>query len=192
MNIYDFDGTIYNGDSTKDFYFFVLNKNIKVLNAIPIQFKGLLLYLSKTISKTEFKERFYSFLQYIDDIDIYIQEFWNTHSSKVFDWYLNHHENTDIIISASPEFLLKPLEKLMEVNFVIASKVDKRTGKYDGLNCYGEEKVVRLKEYFEQNNLDFDSIDEFYSDSKSDEPLAKLAKKSFLVKKSNIKVWKFH
>ena len=32
-------------------------------------------------------------------------------------------------------------------------------------------------------------IDEFYSDSYSDEPMAKLAKKSFIVSKDVIKKW---
>ena len=59
---------------------------------------------------------------------------------------------------------------------MIASKVDKKTGKYTGLNCYGNEKVIRLN-----SEIPNTQIKEFYSDSFSDEPLAKLAEKSYIV-----------
>jgi phosphoserine phosphatase len=45
------------------------------------------------------------------------------------------------------------------------------------LNCHGEEKVRRYREAFGDA-----PIDEFYSDSYSDTPLAKLAAKAYLVK----------
>ncbi|MDE6357601.1 MAG: haloacid dehalogenase-like hydrolase, partial [Eubacteriales bacterium] len=82
----------------------------------------------------------------------------------------------DIIISASPEFLLKPICEKLGIKYLIASKVDKKTGKYEGLNCYGAEKVIRLNK--EMPNTE---IREFYSDSFSDEPLAELADKSYIV-----------
>ena len=36
MNIYDFDETIYDSDSTKDFYFYCLKKYPKILLSVPI------------------------------------------------------------------------------------------------------------------------------------------------------------
>ena len=60
---------------------------------------------------------------------------------------------------------------------VIASKVDIATGRYCGINCYGQEKVRRFLEFYPDG-----VIDSFYSDSESDAPLGKLAKKNFLVK----------
>ena len=37
MNIYDFDGTIYNGDSTIDFWLFTLKRHPSALLMIPYQ-----------------------------------------------------------------------------------------------------------------------------------------------------------
>ena len=37
MNVFDFDGTIYSGDSTIDFYFFALKRNVKLLLFLPRQ-----------------------------------------------------------------------------------------------------------------------------------------------------------
>ena len=81
----------------------------------------------------------------------------------------------DVIISASPEFLLKPICIRLGISNLMASVVDKRTGMYLGINCHGEEKVRRFYKKFNQE------IDEFYSDSFSDAPLANIAKKAYLV-----------
>jgi len=59
---------------------------------------------------------------------------------------------------------------------LLASRVDKHTGKTDGENCHGAEKVRRLHEAYP--NVE---IAEFYSDSRSDSPLAELAEHAYLV-----------
>ena len=59
-------------------------------------------------------------------------------------FYLDKKNNTDIIISASPEFLLKPVSKKLKFK-LIATKVDKKRGLFLGKNCYGKEKVKRWK-----------------------------------------------
>ena len=80
-----------------------------------------------------------------------------------------------MIISASPEFLLKPICKKLGIKYLIASRVDPSTGMYLGENCYGEEKVRRFKKQFDTKP------EEFYSDSLSDAPMANIAEKAFLV-----------
>ena len=50
----------------------------------------------------------------------------------------------------------------------------------------GKEKVKRFYQVFKNGK-----IDNFYSDSKSDTPLAELADKAFIVKKNNITDWNF-
>ena len=51
MNVYDFDGTIYDGDSTVDFYVFALKKKPSLISYGPKQAWGFLLYLLKKINK---------------------------------------------------------------------------------------------------------------------------------------------
>ena len=67
----------------------------------------------------------------------------------------------------------------------MASPVDMHTGIYSGENCHGEEKVRRYRAVFGEA-----PINEFYSDSTSDTPLAKLAAKAFLVKGDTLKEWR--
>ena len=125
MNVYDFDGTIYSGDSTLDFYIFELRRNKKIIRALPIQVKGFIQYLLGFQTKTKWKEKFFSFLLYIDDIDLEIENFWKEHEWKIEPWYKKQKEKTDIIISASPEFLLIPLQKRLGIEVILASMVDK-------------------------------------------------------------------
>ena len=70
------------------------------------------------------------------------------------------------------------------IRYLIAFKVDKKTGKLLSKNCYGKEKVPRFLKEFKAEDVEC-----FYSDSLSDTPLAKLAQKSFLVKKETLVPW---
>lgn len=180
MNVYDFDETIYHGDSTRDFYFFCLSENKKILKYLPMQGYQFVKFAFGMITKTKFKEKFYSFLKSIPDVDEAVLRFWKSHEKNLKGWYLAQKREDDLIISASPEFLLTPICEKLGVK-LIASRVDKFTGKTDGENCWGEEKVVRF------NAAGGGKIDEFYSDSKSDTPLALLAEKAFIVTGDNLK-----
>ena len=189
INIYDFDETIYNGDSTRDFYFFCLKKNWRIIFWCFVQLYGFILFLLNIKDKDFFKEKAFVFLKSFDDVDALVKEFWDTHSSNMKNWYLKQKKDSDIIISASPEFLLKPIAK--KYNFkLIATNVNKKNGKMESTNCYGEEKVNRLKKDKSYNSIK-NKINGFYSDSYSDEPIAKLAKKAYIVKKDKLKNWDF-
>ncbi|MCH5304078.1 MAG: HAD-IB family phosphatase [Ruminococcus sp.] len=183
MNVYDFDNTIYKGDSTADFYLFCFRKHLSIIKFLPSLIKATLkFYLFKRGSKTDMKQVMYRFLTKINP-ERDIAEFWKSHRKNIKQWYLNQQKDDDIIISASPEFLLKPICETLNIKHLIASNVDVNTGKYTGVNCHGEEKVRLFREKFDVE------IDEFYSDSKSDTPLAKISKKPFLVKGNTILPW---
>lgn len=182
INIYDFDGTIYNGDSSIDFYKYCIKENKKCLLIIPNVIKNMMLYKLKIITKEKYKSTFFSFIKYFNNIEEQVEKFWSINNKKIKSFYLQNKKSTDIIISASPEFLLKPLTNKLEVN-LIATKVDKKTGKLQGKNCHGEEKVKMLA----KNKIY--KCEKFYSDSKSDKPCTKIAKKSYMVNKNKIIPW---
>lgn len=185
MNVYDFDKTIYSGDSTADFYLYSLKKHPKIIKCLPGLAKAFAsYYIFKKGNKTRFKEKMYGFLKYCD-IKNDVEDFWDKKQHKIKKWYLSKQKYDDIIISASPSFLLEPICKRLGIKYLIASEVDGNSGKYSGINCHGEEKVRRFYEKFPDGKIDC-----FYSDSLSDTPLAIISEKSYIVKGETCTNWK--
>jgi phosphoserine phosphatase len=183
MNVYDFDHTIYDGDSSVDFYLFALFRKPYLIVLLPFQVWGIALYFFGISTKELMKEMFFVFTRFIP-VQKTVLNFWDKSREKIKSWYIRQKQNSDVIISASPEFLLKPLVcSYLGVN-LIASRFDQSTGKYIGKNCSGNEKVRRLYEIYPG-----DVIENFYSDSLSDAPLAEKAMQSFIVKGQNIIHW---
>ena len=181
LYLYDWDGTIYDGDSSVDFFKYCLKKDKKLFYHFIKMIPQFIKHKLKLIDITEFKEIVFSFLKTIDNIDDYVKDFWILNKHKIKDFYLENDHSKDIIISASPEFLLDSICKELKVKDMIASDVDKNTGKFNRPNCRGEEKVVIFREKYPKA-----IIMEMYSDSMHDKPLLDLAKKSYMVKKNNI------
>ena len=179
MNVYDFDKTIYDGDSTVDFYFYCLKRYPKILLRLPSVAWYAILYMFQVYTKTQFKEKFFMFLKDIKNIDRAVKFFWKKHEKNI----KGFNKKGGVVISASPEFLLAPICEKLDMS-LIASRVDKHTGKYTGENCHGQEKVRRFKEIYGNKK-----ISEFYSDSLSDKPLAEMAKSAFVVQKREIIPW---
>lgn len=185
MNVYDFDKTIYQGDSSVDFFLFCLLRHPLLFLYLPYQTIVIIAYKLKLCSKEAEKSAFFSFLRLIHDIDEDIRLFWARNIKKISKWYLRQKKDDDVVISASPNFLLLHACKELGISYLIATKVDKKTGKLHGKNCFGEEKTKRFDEYFPSTNIDF-----FYSDSMSDLPLARRASKAYIIQKYNtIKEW---
>ncbi len=184
MNVYDFDGTIYSGDSTADFYMHCLKKYPAILLTVPGMVFAFGMYLLNVYSKTKFKEKMYKFLKYVPEVDSEVEIFWDKNQSKIKKYYRDNHRDDDVVISASPEFLLAPICERLGVKKLIASRVNKKTGKYDGENCRDTEKVKRLHEWYADAR-----INDFYSDSLADAPLAELAENAYIVKGDKLIPW---
>lgn len=185
MNVYDFDKTIYKDDSTVDFFFYSIKHHPSILLNIPKIAFAALLWALGIIDKTGFKEIFYNFLEIIPNIDQTLEDFWDEHEYKIKTFYKNHQQPDDVVISASPEFLLTPIAKRLGIKHLLASRVNKFSGLYTGENCWGKEKVFRFYEEFGEAAR----IDEFYSDSLSDSPLAMISEKSFIVEDEKLTPW---
>lgn len=182
INLYDFDGTIYDGDSTRDFFFFEVKRHPLILITIPYTLLSAILYLLHIINKTKMKENFYMFLKYIKDIDKEITLFWDIHYRNIKKFYVTKQHTNDIIISASPEFLLMPLKNKLKVKDIIASRINKYNGKTTGLNCHDYEKVKRLNEKYQKYHV----INAYTDSYKSDYPILELADNKYIVNKNKI------
>lgn len=184
MNVYDFDKTIYYPDSSYHFFLHCLRRHpLAVLPVIPLALALGLRYWRGKISSKHLKEHLFSFLSRIRDVESEVEVFWEKHQKHLQDWYLQQRQDDDLIISASPEFLLRPISEKLGVS-LIATPMDARSGKIRGENCHDEEKTKRFKEKYQDA-----PIEAFYSDSLSDSPMASLSKTAFLVKKGKHFPW---
>lgn len=184
MNVYDFDKTIYRRDSTFDFFRFCARRHPKILRRTPGTVLAFAHYALGGLSKTEAKARFFQFLRDLPDPQGEVDLFWRAHIRHVQPWYLARRQPDDVVISASPLFLVAPACRLLGIREVLASPVDLATGDYRGGNCDGEEKVRAFQARFP------DAVaDEFYSDSRSDAPMAAAARKAYMVRGSRITPW---
>ena len=181
MNVYDFDQTIFYPDSSYCFLLYCLKKYPGAFApAVPgFLARGAGKLLGVTSTK-RLKEKIFSFVRRVPDVDGELEAFWQCHWDKIQPWYLARRREDDLIISASPDFIVRPAAERLGVR-LIATPMDKRTGKIEGRNCHDEEKVRRF-----QAEYPGAEVEEFFSDSLSDTPMARLAKRAFLVKRGRV------
>lgn len=183
MNVYDFDKTIYDGDCTVNFWIFCMRRYPTTLRALPSSISHALKFKLGQCSREEFKEQFYGFLRFVPNVEQEVERFWDLHLKKIKPFYLEQRRTDDVVISASPEFLVNPVCKRLGVA-CIASKVDVETGRLMGANCRGEEKVNRFFSEYPGG-----TIERFYSDSHSDCFIAKKANEAYIVRGTRIEEW---
>ena len=185
MYLFDFDNTIYDGDSSLDLVLYSLVRH--PLLVICSMFKTIyifILYMFKVKSFNNVKESIFSFLYKIKDLYSYIDVFVLKHNHKIKKWYVSRNKSKDVIISASYDLWIEPFCKSIGAYNVISTKVNK-SGKIIGNNCKGKEKVILFKKLYKNVK-----VKEAYSDSYSDKPMLDLAKKGYIVKKNNIILYK--
>ncbi len=178
MNCYDFDQTVFFPDSSYLFVMYCLRRYPRaVLKALPGSAALLLLKLLGKSDTKRLKEEVFSFLPYLDDVDGIVQRFWEENfDACVAEWYLERRRDDDLILSASPEFLLRPAAERLGVR-LIATRMDRHTGEILGKNCHDYEKVTRFYRDYPDGH-----VENFYSDSLSDSPMARLADRAWIVK----------
>lgn len=182
MDVYDFDGTLYEGESTRDFLLWCARRYPRVALTLPrTGIAAIACFSLHRIEKTAFKGTLYRFLRHVPDIDAEVKRFWKARANRITGPC--RPQSGDLVISAGPEFLLRDICATRKLS-LIASKVDPHTGRVLGPNCSNAEKVVRFRKAYPDA-----VIDRFYSDSHNDDPLAEIAKRAFFVKDGALHPW---
>lgn len=178
MNVYDFDKTICKDDTEQDFFYYELRHHPINWLRIPYFICAHFLYKMKRIDEAEWRHRIYLVLKNIKDIDKEVLKFWKKRKKKVLKWYQDQQKEDDVIVSASPRFLLEPILMAMNVKHYVVSEFDVKSRRHIGPINAGEEKVRRFSKEYDVND-----IDNFYTDSMRDMPMILKAKKAFVVDK---------
>ena len=188
LALFDFDGTITTGDSYFHFIKYCFGSGRFLLNGLVcspwlLGFKlGLIPnYRAKQRVTTQYfkgmsKEQFNSLAEN------YVKEKLNgmlrSEAMKKLLWHY-HQGDRIIVVSATFEDYLKIWCKQHELE-VIATRLEwennKITGNFDTLNCYGPEKVNRIKQVV--NLSDYEQI-YAYGDSRGDKEMLEIADKKF-------------
>ena len=186
MNVYDFDKTIFDGDSTFRFLKYILRHHPSVVLCAPRVAGNALLFATGLREKQAFKERLFQLVfSGFEDVEGLLRAFWDEHAGGIKKWYFETQRADDVVITASPVDIVRPMCERLGIKTVLGSPVDLKTGRYSGRNCHGEEKVRRFYERFPGG-----VVDDFYSDSHADDPMAKIARRAFFVRGDKITPWK--
>ena len=177
MNVYDFDGTIFPTDCSIGFCIWCMNRHPKLwFTFAPKAIRNVILKKKGKLSEAAMQRKFFSYLTLIDDFDKQIEWYWDKNEKKIAKWYLAQKSPDDLIISASPSCIIEPIAKRLGVHFM-ATEYDREFGVYLNNMMYAKEKAKYILDH------GFPMIENFYSDSLADTPLALCAEKAHLVKK---------
>lgn len=184
--VFDFDGTLTTKDSLLEFIAFYKSR-MQLYLGFLIHLRSLVQFYWGRISNTQLKERILTHFFRGESLQVFSQK-GSRFAREVLPGILRKQAvatiesyrkpagtNRLIIVTASMAHWIEPWARQYGIG-VIATKPQVRdgqlTGKIDGKNCYGPEKVTRLQAHVSLK--DFDTIIA-YGDSRGDKELLDIA-----------------
>lgn len=191
LAVFDFDGTLYKGDSLFSFAFFSRGC-IKVIMSFLKALPWMIGYVMHLCTNDQAKEKLFSFLFSNMDYEAFcrkgsdfveiIEKKCNKHTLRWLKELKNQGYRIIIISASCPEWI-SPWASLHGVDNVIGTEPEvlnnKLTGYFKSPNCFGIEKVIRLISVIP--NIDEYDIEAFTDSIKSDYPLISISCRSHLI-----------
>lgn len=187
LALFDFDGTITKSDTLPDFIQFACGKARYywgLLLLSPILLGYVLKLVPNNIAKEKMLGHFFrgwsekKFLNIATDYaTTQVDQQVRKKAAERIDWHLSEGHRV-VIVSASLEDWIKPWCERNRIE-LLATQFEKQsgtlTGHFSSKNCYGPEKVNRIKQ-----SLDLESFDYIYAygDSRGDKEMLALANES--------------
>lgn len=176
LDIYDFDKTMLPFDCGSKFCLYCVKHYLKNFYYVPkVAAAGIKLLFNRSL--LDFKNTAFSFVNQIP-LEEAVKGFWDENEKYIYDWAKKENRaRYSVIISASPDFLIKEIAKRIEIDDYISTRHDKN-GKIIGNNCHDKEKVRLFKEKYPNAK-----VINVYSDSiKNDKYIFSLGENCFHVK----------
>lgn len=178
MRVFDFDGTIYDGESLFDLYLYSARHDPKVFRYIaPVLRYAVKYKLGRaTLEQMEYgvgkmTEGYLTELsrsKRVASVEQLVDDFWDRYYARIKPWY--QPESDDVILTASFDLTVGEACRRLGVRNLVASEVDVGTMKVTYLN-FSTNKAKRFRELYGPDVV----IDEFYTDSKFDQPMIDMA-----------------
>lgn len=189
MRVFDFDGTIYDGESLFDLYLYSARHDPKVFRYIaPVLRYAVKYKLGRaTLEQMEYgvgkmTEGYLTELsrsKRVASVEQLVDDFWDRYYARIKPWY--QPESDDVILTASFGLTVGKACRGLGVRNLVASEVDVETMRVTYLN-FSTNKAKRFRELYGPDVV----IDEFYTDSKFDQPMIDMARHAFMVKGNTI------
>lgn len=184
----DFDGTAIKGDSVVSFIRYLYKEKKITLKEYLHSIKGGILYKLGYYNEHKSKEVALKFIERFSksDIDQLAKNFVNTVLKEaVFNemhtLIAKHRQNGDkiVIVSASPNIYMQFIADIIDCDKVLCTELiadnNAYLSKIYGLNCKGDEKILRIRKLIRSEFIDCDLTQcHAYGDSKSDLPMINL------------------
>jgi len=186
---FDFDGTITNRDIFWDYLFYRLKNGLSLLKLI-YGFPVFALYLIKVLNNEKAKQLIFSQLFSGETVEYFsatVQKYYQSNLNlrlrkealtKIL-WHKNSMHQI-YIVTANFDLIVQQFAAEQKIGY-ISTELDIQnnilSGKFKTPNCYGAEKVNRIKEAV--SNLDSFTKIYAYGDSKGDREMLALATDAF-------------
>ena len=162
MKVFDFDNTLYRGESSLDFSLYMIRTHKKILLYLPVIMANAIKYKLCLVDRQKLGAEINKYMKLIirDEREIrhLVRKFWQTHADRLDADMLKRISPDDLIITAGLDRI-----EILHFNFK-------------------DNKVSRFRELYGDAK-----IDAFYTDSYNDRALMEISDKVFLVKKGKIK-----
>lgn len=184
MNVYDFDNTIYKGESMVDFFIYFLKRDLSLLGYVPKVIKAITFYKLQKISIDEAMNEYgvivEDYCRKTGNLEEHIKNFWDENIDKIKPFYFDMKKEDDVILSAGFDVVLAEMGRRLGINNIVSSETDLSNSKILSL-CFRENKVKAFKKKYPDA-----VIENFYTDSLNDQPIIDIAHNAYLVKGNKI------
>ncbi|MCM1363694.1 MAG: haloacid dehalogenase-like hydrolase [Faecalibacterium sp.] len=184
MNVFDFDNTVYDGETLVDFILYYVLHDIKIWRFIP---KLLFIWLKDSLHLFTVEEAVEAYAGFLEGYYVHIKtldedtvKFWNSHEKKIKPFYEKIRRDDDVFVTGTTDFIFDEIARRMGIKNYITSAVDRKTGKFTRL-CFLENKVKLFREAYPDAE-----IENFYTDSMNDKSMMDISKNVYLVKGKKI------
>ena len=181
MNGYDFDDTIFKGNSMRRFSIFCALRLPYLILFVPVLLLACILRVLRILNKNRYLHMISLFVALVPNVEMFVVKFWDKNIKRIKPWYLAQRRDDDIIISASPFFLVNEACRRLGVR-CIATNLGKNAH-LTGEHVYGSVKVSAYTSVYGDAPLAT-----YYSDSMSDTPMFKFAQRGYFVKGNKVRL----
>ena len=185
MKAFDFDNTLYRGESSLDFSLYMIRTNKKILLYLPVILTNTIKYKLCLVDREELGDTINKYMKILirdkRELLSLVGKFWKMHADRLNADMLRRVGPDDLIITAGPSFLLDGIRDRLGTQNIIASEVDLDKKEITHFNLK-ENKVRRFRELYGDVR-----IKSFYTDSYNDQAVMDISDMVFLVKKGKIK-----